>query len=559
MSSGAHRRISTLTALIGMVLMPSCTDAPPACDLSLVERLDIEQAMAHIAYLSESIGPRVVSTPEERHAAEYISATLEGYGYDVEIQEFPRPTVHAYLTVETSEPVSVNIRPGRLHDFPVEDYPLLTPDGGISARVIYSGTGEAGAFPSEVEGQIALVARSQEDPAEIIRRASEAGAVAVLLHNTDWKNYGVRVSEAEIPFATMNSEAAEALREFGDVPVNFQVNRYETSQNVVASRGLMASGDDTRPIVVFSGHYDSVALSPGANDNASGTAGVMEMARLLARVPLTADVRFLACGGEEGGLVGSRHYVAQLSEEERERVVANFNMDMIATAGPDQTTLFVNTLDGENLVAKAALFAADTLGYTDLLNAPYQRGASDHVAFANAGIAGANFIWRELETISLEPWYHHPHDRMENVSADRMRVALEIITAASAQVMCPDGSLRPDVAAPESDQQTAAGYTNIDVEELQALMTEEDPFLVNVHIPFEGDLPETDASIRFDEIAQHLDQLPQDKDASIILYCRSGRMSAEAAGVLASLGYTNVSNLEGGFRAWSAAGYEVLR
>jgi len=126
-------------------------------------------------------------------------------------------------------------------------------------------------------------------------------------------------------------------------------------------------------------------------------------------------------------------------------------MDRIATAGPDQSTLFVDTLDGENLVAQAALFAADTFGYAGLLKAPYQRGASDHVAFANAGIAGANFIWRELETIALEPWYHHPHDRMENVSSERMRIALEIITAASTQVMCAGGTLRPGPATPGPD------------------------------------------------------------------------------------------------------------
>lgn len=446
MKSFRHLCTSALAGALAITL-GSCTAPPPACDLDLLDRLDIDLALAHMTHLSERIGPRVVSTPQEREAAEYIAAELEGYGYEVEIQEFPRPTVHAYLTVQGPQQQVLNIQAGALEEFSAVDYPLLTPEGGLSARVVYCGQGEAGAFPVEVSGQIALVTRSDEEPADVISRASQAGAVAVLLHNTDWQRYSLRLAQADIPFATMNSEAAEVLRGPGEVTVNFQVNRYETSHNVIATRSSPDHPDESHSIVVFSGHYDSVPMSPGANDNASGAVGVMELARLFARVPLGVEVRFLACGGEEGGLVGSRHYVAQLPEAERNRIIANFNMDMLATAGPDQTTLFVNTLDGENLVAQAALAAADTLGYADLLRAPYQRGASDHVAFADSGIAAANFIWRDPETIALEPWYHHPHDKMENVSADRMRIALEIIAAASIQVMCEDGALRPGGAA----------------------------------------------------------------------------------------------------------------
>ena len=439
MSTIRYLYTSALAGALAITL-GSCSADPPLCDLDLLDGLDIDQAMAHISHLSEEIGPRVVSTPEEREAADYIATELEGYGYEVAVQEFPRMTVHAYLTVQTPEQQVLNVRVGGLEEISPVDYPLLTPEGGISAKVIYCGNGEAGAFPAEVSGQIALVTRSDEDPAEIVNRASQAGATGVLLHNTDWHNYRVRLAQAAIPFATMNDEAADVLRGAGDVTVNFQVNRYETSQNVIATHTPADHTDGPQPIVVFSGHYDSVPMSPGANDNASGAVGVMELARLFASVPLGVDVRFLACGGEEGGLVGARHYVAQLSDAEQERVIANFNMDMIATAGPEQTTLFVNTLDGNNLVAQAAQLAADTLGYANLLNAPYQRGASDHVAFADSGIAAANFIWRELETIALEPWYHHPHDKMENVSADRLRTALEIIAAASIQVMCGDGS-----------------------------------------------------------------------------------------------------------------------
>jgi rhodanese-related sulfurtransferase len=106
-------------------------------------------------------------------------------------------------------------------------------------------------------------------------------------------------------------------------------------------------------------------------------------------------------------------------------------------------------------------------------------------------------------------------------------------------------------------EQPAAAYTDINVEELREMMDNESITLVNVHVPFEGDIPGTDVSIPFDEIGQHLDQLPRDMVAPVVLYCRSDRMSTEAANTLANLGFTNLYNLDGGFRAWTAAGYDL--
>lgn len=98
-------------------------------------------------------------------------------------------------------------------------------------------------------------------------------------------------------------------------------------------------------------------------------------------------------------------------------------------------------------------------------------------------------------------------------------------------------------------------YTDISPAELDQLFEASDFFFVNVHVPYEGEIPGTDAFVPFDRVSDQLDQFPQEKDAQIVLYCRSGSMSAIAARTLVDEGYTNVLNLDGGFRAWDAQGF----
>lgn len=102
-------------------------------------------------------------------------------------------------------------------------------------------------------------------------------------------------------------------------------------------------------------------------------------------------------------------------------------------------------------------------------------------------------------------------------------------------------------------------YIELTPSELSSLLRNKSFSLINVHIPYEGELAQTDAFVPYNEITRRLDALPAEKNAGIVLYCLSGRMSTEASQALAELGYTNVMNLAGGMQAWEAAGYDVLQ
>ncbi|HKZ54734.1 MAG TPA: rhodanese-like domain-containing protein [Anaerolineales bacterium] len=131
-----------------------------------------------------------------------------------------------------------------------------------------------------------------------------------------------------------------------------------------------------------------------------------------------------------------------------------------------------------------------------------------------------------------------------------------LLVAMAALAACQSQSGTPAGARVEVE---GGSYTNVNPAQLDEMLEDKDFVFVNTHIPYEGEIAHTDAFIAYDQVEQSIDQLPADPGAMVVLYCRSGRMSAIAAETLVRLGYRNVWNLEGGMVAWEAAGLPLER
>ncbi len=100
-------------------------------------------------------------------------------------------------------------------------------------------------------------------------------------------------------------------------------------------------------------------------------------------------------------------------------------------------------------------------------------------------------------------------------------------------------------------------YTDASTTVLARMLAKKEFLLVNVHIPYEGEIAGTDLALPFDQVETNLARLPTDKNARLVLYCRSGSMSSIAARALVRLGFTDVWNLDGGMVAWQEAGHPL--
>lgn len=162
------------------------------------------------------------------------------------------------------------------------------------------------------------------------------------------------------------------------------------SMNVIADR--VGQGRVPRGVVILSAHLDSInlaggpsAVAPGADDDGSGSAGVLAIARALKDHRAVHDLRLILFGGEEQGLFGSRQYVASLSPAQRKRIRAVVHMDMIGAVNATPAAVLLEGALLSQSVVEGLADAAAT--YSSLkVQTSLHPFNSDHVSFLNAAV-----------------------------------------------------------------------------------------------------------------------------------------------------------------------------
>ena len=196
-------------------------------------------------------------------------------------------------------------------------------------------------------------------------------------------------------------------------------------------------------IHVICAHYDGVPPAPAADDNASGTAAVMEAARILAGLDPHSTILFALWDAEEGGLVGSRDW-ASLAADSGLTIASVVNLDMIAWDGDDDHVLEIHTNFQSSFLFNELVRLVDVYGFDlDPVLAYPGVGASDHKSFWEQGYPGILLI-EEFFGGDFNPHYHSPSDSLTYFNQDFFHEVAKLVLASTASFAV-DGAYEPTV------------------------------------------------------------------------------------------------------------------
>ena len=406
-ASAAATATTTASQTLTPTATPGIATGPPTHD--------VQRAMQHLATLANTIGPRVAGSQGEQRAAGYIAGELRSDGYDVELMPFE-------FTGDRFRPASVTIGTTAVDAVALDG----SSGGAVTAESVFVGLADdAGIAGQSLSGKIAVADRGTLTFAEKYDNVTRFGAAAlVVLNNQPGQVNGRARQGGTIPVVAVAGEDAPTVRDAARLGARLTVEA-QASGKTQATNVIARSKPGANCGLIVGGHYDSVAATGAANDNASGVANMLEVARALAVTSgPPPGLCFAAWSGEESGLFGSAAFV------EREQAVNRLpglylNLD-VTGIGPRVEIIGESDVDQRALdIARAASIPAARI------QLPPNTG-SDHQSFEKAHVPVVYLSSGDFPTI------HSPADVVKDIDPhelDRIgRLTILIVQALLPQV-----------------------------------------------------------------------------------------------------------------------------
>ncbi len=402
----------------------------------LRNRISALGAMRHVEALAR-IGDRFVGTKGDKKTIVYVEKRFKELGLTVDRTPICVPSFQEKETTLTI------IQPQRRVFRALASYfTPATPKKGLEAPLAYVGDGDEEDYAKgDVRGKIVVVRENLNKPKFWLGRdaamAAKHGAVGLvsihsnpLPYRTSFEignnNVEDRFPAVNVPTAVISCPDGEDLLYIlghGETRGILKVDVKMEEKKSFVIRGTMKGDGSTQERISIIAHRDN-GIPPGANDNASGTGAMLEIARALKGLKLKRTVEFISCTAEEGVTAGAYQYV-KAHEAEMPQIKALFNIDMISTGGrlnlvgrgiwPDRPPL-----DHSQKLNSMLMQVAGELGYS-LGSMVADWGVSESGRFIEKGVPAAWF-WKPDD-----PYYHTTYDSPERLEPNVLKVVADIV------------------------------------------------------------------------------------------------------------------------------------
>jgi len=457
--------LAVVFALLFAACAPGPTTSPtlgpsgsPAASTGALGQIDVQRIRVDLeslqAIAAANGGVRTAGTAGYESSVQYVAGQLRDLGYAVQTPEFEMATFAedpgASITIDGGATFAAG---PDLHAM------IYSGSGDVSARIVTVGfdEGEKGGcaasdfvdFPS---GAVALTPPGPCFRRDVVLNAAAAGAIALVVAYPQWATGAVRrptllsPDGMSIPAISASASAGEALRKAADRGLRVTISLHTRIASATVDNVIAESHAVAERIVILGGHLDGVHDGPGINDNGSGIAALLEVARVMAEDHPRLRVRFAFWGGEEYGLFGSEAYVESLRLAERAEIAAYLNFDMLGSPN------FVPIVyDAPSAAPGSAAITEFLVKYLEDAGVGAERedigNSSDHVSFNSIGIptggifSGASEMKSaaQAETYGgsadapMDACYHLACDTLANVNVNQVAVfagaALAILVA----------------------------------------------------------------------------------------------------------------------------------